>query len=181
MMHCVLHYHRLLPISIRRGPAMQIDVPWNFVPMEQFSLRWRWTDPKYRVLSGNELALVRPFDASAAAAAHSSAINILTFTSPTISATGVASLTLDENAVSHDASGEPQLVRHWLRELISGWDSEVIISWDPHTAVLAPWSLFVAYWDDFCYPSSDDVFVFPLTGAWLLYYEHEEIFYFRHL
>jgi hypothetical protein len=160
---------------------MQVDVPWNFVKMEQFSLRWRWTDAKHRVLSGNELALIRPFDTAAAAVAHSSAISILKAISPTLAATGAAAITEDERAVMRDASGEPDVVRAWLRQMVPAWDDTVIISWDQSTAVLAPWNLFVERWDDFCYPSSDDVFVFPLTGVWMLCYDHAETFYFRNI
>jgi hypothetical protein len=159
---------------------MRIDVPSNFVPMDQFSLRWRWTDPKYRALSGIELALIRPFDAAAAGVAHASAIRVLKAISSTLSGTGVTAVADDESAAMHDASGDPHVVRDWLRHLVSNCNDAVIISWDQSTAVLAPWNLFVERWDDFCYPSSDDVFVFPLTGDWMLCYDHADVFRFRH-
>jgi hypothetical protein len=40
------------------------------------------------------------------------------------------------------------------------------------------WEFFTAHWDDFCYPLSDDVLVLPDSGAWVLRYHHEEVFYF---
>ena len=33
----------------------------------------------------------------------------------------------------------------------------VIVHWDNTTAVETTWEVFAHYWDDFCYPSSDDV------------------------
>jgi hypothetical protein len=32
--------------------------------------------------------------------------------------------------------------------------------------------------DDFCYSSSDDVVIIPLSEEWILFYWHEEVFYF---
>ena len=55
----------------------------------------------------------------------------------------------------------------------------VLISWDARTAAMTDWELFVAHWDDFCYPASDDVTVFPLGGEWVLCYHHYEVFQFR--
>jgi len=34
------------------------------------------------------------------------------------------------------------------------------------------------YWDDFCYPGSDDVAISPEDDSWLLFYFHEEMFEF---
>src|SRR3712207_6991725 len=47
----------------------------------------------------------------------------------------------------------------------------VIVRWDESTAVRTTWEVFTRYWDDFCYPLSDDVAVFPDSGAWLLLYQ----------
>ena len=53
---------------------------------------------------------------------------------------------------------------------------QVTVRWDSTTAVRTTWKVFADHWDDFCYPGSDDVEVFPLTGEWLLLYHHWEQF-----
>jgi len=45
-------------------------------------------------------------------------------------------------------------------------------------AIETTWSIFTEYWDAFCYPSSDDVTVVPVTGSWRLVYYHYEQFEF---
>ena len=42
-------------------------------------------------------------------------------------------------------------------------DQEVIFFWTRAVAVRTRWSIFRKYWDDFCYPSSDDVSIWPLS------------------
>jgi hypothetical protein len=67
-------------------------------------------------------------------------------------------------------------VRQWLSALPIMPAASVIVSWDATTALVAPWRLFVQRWADFCYPSSDDLTVFPLEGGWVLAYYHDERF-----
>lgn len=55
---------------------------------------------------------------------------------------------------------------------------QVSVVWDRKTAISLPWEAFVAYWDDFCYPSSDDVFVFPENSQRLLAWSHDAVFEF---
>ena len=38
------------------------------------------------------------------------------------------------------------------------------------------WEVFVAYWNDFCYPSSDDVDLFVEGGSLFLRWHHFEEF-----
>jgi hypothetical protein len=38
------------------------------------------------------------------------------------------------------------------------------------------WGIFCKYWDDFRYPSSDDLLVWSQQEDWFLYYGHHEIF-----
>ena len=46
------------------------------------------------------------------------------------------------------------------------------------TGLDLPWEIFLEYWDDFCYPSSDDAFVVCEASAAILAWEHEELFKF---
>ena len=52
----------------------------------------------------------------------------------------------------------------------------VILVWSPSTALSMPWEVFVSYWSDFCYPSSDDVDVFVEGGPLFLRWHHFEEF-----
>lgn len=65
-----------------------------------------------------------------------------------------------------------------LLSLISNHNEDLIISWLQDTAVKVPIKIFFKHWDDFCYPSSDDVFISPISKKWILYFMHENYFEF---
>jgi len=76
-----------------------------------------------------------------------------------------------------DAHDE-NLVSEWLRECVS--DAEMVIaSWSEAEALYLPWSVFRKYWSSFCYPSSDDVTVWPPDEQWGLSFAHSGKFSWR--
>ena len=75
----------------------------------------------------------------------------------------------------HDTT---QSSEEFLASLGTEDTTELFLSWDFQTAIKTTWSIFRSYWDDFCYPASDDVGVTPLDDSWLLCYHHEEMFEF---
>lgn len=66
-------------------------------------------------------------------------------------------------------------VTAWLTERIPS-RTPVVVSWDAAHAILTDSELFISHWDDFCYPSSDDVSVMPLDGSWVLHFWHWQQF-----
>ena len=66
----------------------------------------------------------------------------------------------------------------WLTLQQPRSEAEVILSWAPEVALRTSWAIFAKYWKEFCYPSSDDLVVFPSSGEWVLLYHHEEEFNF---
>jgi hypothetical protein len=76
-------------------------------------------------------------------------------------------------AVTHAADEE---VRSWLRSLPVDAESLVRVDWARDgVGVEVPFSVFVQHFDDFWYPSSDDVVVMFPDGA-VLFLDHEERF-----
>jgi hypothetical protein len=127
--------------------------------IQEFPLAWRWTQRSHSVLPAEVLAGIRPLSASEAAGVSTAA--------PAESAT----------VVSRSASDSVD-VRHWLRSVQPDSQARVYISWNRDWAVETSWHIFTEYWDDFCYPSSDDVTVVPTGGTWQLVYHHYEQFEF---
>jgi hypothetical protein len=127
--------------------------------IHEFPLAWRWTQPSHAVLPAEVLAGIRPLSASEAA--------------------GVCTAAWDPSAskVSCSAS-DPVDVRSWLRSIQPDSRVPVYVSWSRDLAVETSWDIFTEHWDDFCYPSSDDVTVAPVTGTWRLQYHHYERFDF---
>lgn len=137
--------------------------PTDFVLLDSFALRWRWTDSKHNVLAHDQLAQIRPLTAASAAELDAIGRQIAD--------------PVPANSTAFDSSSE-QNAREWLRCTLPSEDALVLVSWNRELAVQVPAKLFVEYWDDFCYPSSDDVLVVPLSGAWILRYTHCETLHF---
>ncbi len=138
--------------------------------IEDFPLAWRWTNERYALFPPNVLATIEPLSGSEA-------------------------LVLWRNAQEkHDASGldprrylistcdvsdsDQEAGCAWLESQHLNTETPIFLSWTPELAVATNWHTFTHYWSDFCYPSSDDVFIYSPSETWLLVYQHSEFFEF---
>jgi len=139
----------------------------DFAPLDDFPLLWRWTKPSHDVLPSAVLATIQPLSATAA----------------TELALERAARCADRGAAEWQMtikaeSGEEIRVREWLEALDIEPEARVVVSWDRGTAVATLWQTFVAHWDAFCYPSSDDVSVWTPGAEWMLCFRHVAVFEF---
>ena len=145
---------------------MRVELgPTDFVPMAEFPLRWRFTDPRWAQLPPERLARIRPLRPARAAEFAAWARRQCAEGAP--------------YAVTFRTDDAPERVAERLRGLPPRPATPVLVSWHDEVAVLTDWELFVAHWDDFCYPSSDDVTVWPASGEWTLCYRHYDVFQLR--
>ena len=135
-----------------------------------FPLIWRWTSPAHALFSHSELAGLHPCSPVEAARIHddSRAFDIRDGLDPQYFS-GLS---------AHSANVSTAEGSSWLRAQVPDLAEQVVVSWERDTALQTSWDFFTARWDDFCYPSSDDVLILPDSGSWVLRYHHEEIFYF---
>lgn len=133
-------------------------------------LAWRWTDPKYALLPESVLAQMQPVDSDEAA-------RLFTHTPELAGADGPVPDSFTITTVSAEALSQ-EAGCCWLRERQPDLSVRIIISWQRDTALRTTWEVFTAHWDDFCYPSSDDVCVWPESGEWVLQYHHYDEFQF---
>jgi hypothetical protein len=143
----------------------------DFVPISAFSLKWRWTDPKFAVLPKPTLGQVRPLSESKAKELWNIMPPLLDQTQAYFFATPF------ESFQSRRTSGDPEAVRQWLFQQLPPTTSDLILSWQPSEAVLTTRNIFCQYWDDFCYPGRDDVTIWSVTDEWAGLYWHEEELY----
>ncbi len=127
--------------------------------IQEFPLAWRWTQPSHSVLPPEVLARIRPLSSSEARDISRVAV-------------------LESAATMHHTTSDSGDVRSWLRTVQSDLQACIYVIWTREWAVQTSWDIFTEYWDDFCYPSSDDVTVRPGTGDWRLVYHHYEQFDF---
>ncbi|MBY0263137.1 MAG: hypothetical protein K2Q20_12385 [Phycisphaerales bacterium] len=141
----------------------------NTIPMEQFALRWRLTDPKYRVVPAIHLEQIKPLDAA-------SAQRLFEMTESwyvrQMQETGLFADVVWTDFYSRDAA-EIRRVRKWLYQRGIPFQHRVFLLWSPTEAVVTTWKIFIKYWDDLWYPSSDDLTVFDSSLSWLLSVWHD--------
>ena len=125
-----------------------------------FPLAWRWTSKAHTVLPQEVLRGLRPLAPETAKEMFSKVPK-----------------RLGADALIFQAT-DTEATKEWLQSLpITA--SEVTLVWNDTTALTLPWSTFVRYWSDFCYPSSDDAAIIPVASDGLLLWHHEEIFEFK--
>lgn len=132
--------------------------------LHDFPLGWRFTSQRHALLGVELLARLTPLDGESAA-----------------QRAGEAAKRGDANTgrpLAFRGDEPPAVVRRQLLALPIEPATRIVLSWNPHTALIADWDIFAAHWDDFCYPASDDVTVWPLRGDWTLCYRHYEVFQF---
>ena len=135
-----------------------------------FPLAWRWTSPTHAVLSPAELAALKPCSSDETARIYERSLRFET-------ADGLAPAEFETVLTqSADISGADGC--SWLRAQAGDLEEQITVLWQRDIALRTTWELFTTRWDDFCYPSSDDVFVLPDSEKWVLRYHHEDIFFF---
>jgi hypothetical protein len=129
-----------------------------------FELAWRWTRPTHNVLPADVMAQIKPLDGAALPDGLVRDERHLDASRFDDIRRGDADVSVEEGA-------------DWLGRLPVAPAEQVVVSWpDWRLALETNWGVFTRFWDDFCYPSSDDVEVFPPSGDWLLLYQHFEEF-----
>jgi hypothetical protein len=138
--------------------------------IREHPLAWRWTDPKYALLPDSTLAQMQPIEPEEAA-------RLCTHSLTLAGENGLAPNVFTITSVCAEGFSQEAGCR-WLRECQPDLSVHVVISWDQDTAIRTTWEVFTAHWDDFCYPSSDDVVVWSESDTWAILYHHEHEFQF---
>ena len=138
--------------------------------LSNFPLAWRWTDEKYCLLPAEELAQIIPLGAEPAKHAWEKS---LSFADKNSEFSANPSLFVSIEKIS---SENEEFVREWLAQRMTV--GNITVSWQPESAVTTNTEIFIKYWNEFCYPSSDDVTIWPDNESWVVHFWHEEAFCF---
>ncbi len=68
-----------------------------------------------------------------------------------------------------------QNFRNLVEVYLKPFDEDLIISWQRKLTLKTTKEIFLKYWTDFLYPSSDDVTIISEKTNWILFYRHFEI------
>jgi hypothetical protein len=155
---------------------VRIRVPLSdddYRPAAESPLAWRWTNARYNVLPADALAEIKSLAPVTARRACELVVQLINLREGFL-------LPEHFDSVSEvPADGDADTVRRWIAERLPDRNAPVIVAWPRWDyAAATTIGIFTEYWDDFCYPSSDDVLIWPPDDAWALYFQHEEVFYF---
>jgi hypothetical protein len=134
------------------------------IVIDHFPLKWRWTDAKYLLMPEGDLAKIQPLSKNSSLFVYNESLRLIEVTNI-------------ENAGERQVtSGSESDVTMYLQSTMP--DTTILVSWDSDSAVITETGIFQKYWDEFCYPSSDDVSIWGGDKSWLLQYFHYEEFSF---
>ena len=115
------------------------------IPMEQFTLKWRFTDPHYRVLPAVHIEQVKPLSSESARLIWDPTCPLhYGFPYSPGFFQSVESVPLD--------NADPSAIRttrKWLFNRGVLFSSAVYLSYQPEEAITTTWKMVVKYWDDF--------------------------------
>ena len=143
----------------------------HVIPINDFRLKWRFTDDKYDKLPDLHLSQLKPLDnlASQFLWDYISQTNLhfdIPFKKDFFK-------TIDKAKISGDNEKE---IKKWLYHRGLPFDKDVFLSWQPTDAMIVPWKLFIKYFNTFYY--ADDLTVFDESLNWALLFYHEDEIYF---
>lgn len=143
------------------------------MPMDDFSLKWRFIDPKYDQIPLQHLEQLEPLDRDASkflwdyikeANVHGDVPFLKGFFR-----------TIDKIEISSDNEIE---IKKWLCRRGMPFEKKVMLSWTPTEAMIVPWKLLIKYFDSFYYRGADDLTVIDQSLNWALMFYHEDEIYF---
>lgn len=150
---------------------MKIDLDINeIIPLEDFSLNWRWDNIHNPNITIEEIKLIQPLSVL-----ESKRIN------------KIIDYYEDKNYLNKDfvptdwflANSETEkAISKFIDDfskLTQSYKENLFISWNPSTCVYTTKDIFIKYWNDFCYPSSDDITIISEMTNWVYFYNHLEI------
>ena len=150
----------------------------DFSALASFQLSWRWTQEPHASLSHVELTGIRPILPTVAGRLYQKLEEevLSRFETPGQNFFSCGASTLDIAVLDREA------VSNWINKQIPKNEEKLIVSWPSFgrdVAAVVDRELFIKRWDDFCYPSSDDIDIWAPGLSFVLRYSHDEIFSFK--
>lgn len=148
------------------------------VPMDQFPLRWRFTDPGYDVLPAVHLAQLKPLAPEDARRLWDTILQTGLHRAVPFADGFFRHFIGTPVGDSHGDKDEGRRVRKWLYRCGIPFRQRVWLCYEPETAIETTWKVLLKYWTALYYPISDDLTVVDESLNWAVLFHHEEEVYF---
>lgn len=150
---------------------MHIEVDHReIIPLEEFELAWRWEKSHCPDMSEIEKEQIQPVSEM-----ESKRLNkvIDYFESEhNLSKEYIQTDWISANSESDEKISQFQ---NQLETILAKWDDDIIITWHRRVTLKTSKDVFLKYWTDFLYPSSDDVTLISEKANWVMFYRNIEV------
>ncbi len=150
---------------------MKIEVDINeIIQFKDFELSWRWDDVHNPNIPIEDKSQIKPLGIleskriNKVITYYESESNLLNLFEPT-----------DWFRASSETKSTIEKFSNNFRILTQGYNENIFISWNRSTCVYTTKEIFIKYWDDFCYPGSDDITIISELTNWVYFYNHIEV------
>lgn len=150
---------------------MKIEINHNeIIQLSHFNKNWRWEKSHNSTISSFEKALINPVSES-----ESKRLNkVIKFFENENNLKKEFNETEWMN-VGTESIEKIDFYRKKFNSILRPWNENIIITWNRKETLTTTKEIFLKYWDDFCYPSSDDVIIISIETNWVMFYNHIEV------
>ena len=147
---------------------MRIEIDNSeIIDLKDFELSWRWEKTHNPCISDLEKAQIEPVSE-----VESKRLNKVIDYFEIENNLRKGFIETDWISANNENDENINTFRQKLSSIIDTWNDNVIITWNRTTTLKTTKKLFLKYWDDFCYPSSDDVTIISEESNWVMFYRH---------
>ena len=142
----------------------------EIIPLEEFELGWRWEKSHCPDISESEKEQINPLTEM-----ESKRINkVIDYFESEYNLSKEYTQT-DWISANSERDEKIDRFRKELELILEKWDEDIIITWHRKTTLKTSKKVFIKYWTDFLYPSSDDVTLISVKTNWVMFYRHFEV------
>jgi predicted ATP-grasp superfamily ATP-dependent carboligase len=150
---------------------MNIEIDYNeVIPLEKFELGWRFDIFHNSGVSDNEKSEILALSET-----ESKRLNKIIDYYEIESNRFEKYFETDWFSANSESEDKIAKVRTQVENYLKPFDEDLIISWKRKITLKTSKKIFLKYWTDFLYPSSDDVTIISEKANWILFYRHFEV------
>jgi predicted ATP-grasp superfamily ATP-dependent carboligase len=150
---------------------MNIEIDYNeVIPLEKFDLGWRFDDLHNSGMSGSEKSEILALSET-----ESKRLNKIIDYYNIESNRFEKYFETDWFFANSENEDNIEKARTQFENYLKQFDEDLIISWQRKITLKTSKKIFLKYWANFLYPSSDDVTIISEKTNWILFYRHFEV------
>lgn len=149
------------------------NIEQTIIPMNEFRLKWRFTEEDYDKLPQDHLDQIMPLNQIGSKYLWDLIANLGIHDHSPFRKDYFKNIENAKILVNNEKE-----IRKWLYKKGFPFNKKVYLSWQSDEAVITNWKILIKYFDSFYYGGSDDLTVIDKSINWALLFYHEDEIYF---